>query len=147
MLEQRRPNGTLYLSFEYGILRLWQIPVVALLRGGLSTLPLALLCDLSPLSPEQVVSRLEERIETEGRQENRRKLWASTYLLAGIRFKPEIAGKLLEKAVAQMKESMTYQKILADGRQEGIAQGLAEGLAEGLPNRPKSRTTGSPVMP
>ena len=36
------------------------------------------------------------------KQESRRKLWASTYLLAGIRFKPEIAGKLLEKAVAQM---------------------------------------------
>ncbi len=131
-LIQQHPNGTPYLTFEYGILRLWQIPVSVLLRGGLSTLPLALLCDLSESSPEAVVSQLEERIETEAKQENQRKLWASTYLLAGIRFKPEIAGKLLEKAVAQMKESMTYQHILAEGRQEGIAQGLAEGKAQGI---------------
>lgn len=43
--------------------------------------------------------------------------------LAGVRYAPAIAGKLLEKAVAQMKESMTYQKILADGREEGKAEG------------------------
>ena len=56
----------------------------------------------------------------------------SPYLLAGLRYAPEIAGKLLEKVAAQMKESMTYQKILADGREEGIAQGLAQGVAQGV---------------
>jgi predicted transposase YdaD len=129
---RRRPNGSSYLHFEYEILRLWQVPVSHVLRGGVSTLPLALLCDLSETSPERVVESLEARIETEAVIENRRKLWASTYLLAGIRYAPEIAGKLLEKAVAQMKESMTYQKILADGRQEGIAQGIAEGRSLGI---------------
>ena len=33
---------------------------------------------------------------------------------------------------AQMKESMTYQKILADGREEGIAQGVIQGVAQGV---------------
>ena len=31
-----------------------------------------------------------------------------------------------------MKESMTYQKILADGREEGIAQGVVQGVAQGV---------------
>ena len=53
------------------------------------------------------------------------------YDLAGLRYAPEIAGKLLEKVAAQMKESMTYQKILADGREEGIAQGVVQGVAVG----------------
>ncbi|MBB6052842.1 hypothetical protein [Armatimonas rosea] len=165
-----RPSGRQYLYFEYEVLRLWQVPVSHILSGGVSTLPLALLCDLSETSPERVVESLEARIQSEVVIENRRKLWASTYLLAGIRYAPEIAGKLLlilrecckltrrhylsekqsshlggcqwtvydipkrsiEKAVAQMKESMTYQKILADGRQEGIAEGRAIGLAQGM---------------
>ena len=44
-----------------------------------------------------------------------------------MRYAPEIAGKLLEKAVAQMKESSTYQKILAADRQEGREEGREEG--------------------
>ena len=51
-LVQQHPNGSPYLTFEYGVLRLWQLPVAVLLRGGLSTLPLALLCDFSESSPE-----------------------------------------------------------------------------------------------
>jgi predicted transposase YdaD len=131
-VERIRPNGTRYLAFEYDVIRLWQLPVASVLAGGLATLPLALLCDLSATSPEQVVKGMEARIEKEAKRESRRKLWASTYLLAGVRYAPEIAGKLLEKAVAQMKESMTYQKILADGRQEGIEQGIAEGIEQGI---------------
>jgi hypothetical protein len=122
-VERLRPNGTRYLAFEFGVIRLWKLPVAQVLRGGLATLPLALLCDLSATTPENVVTNLETRIEAEVELEERRKLWTSTYLLAGVRYAPEIAGKLLEKAVAQMKESMTYQKILADGREEGKVDG------------------------
>jgi len=122
-VERLRPNGTRYLAFEFGVIRLWRLPVAQVLRGGLATLPLALLCDLSNTTPENVVTSLETRIGAEAQIEERRKLWASTYLLAGVRYAPEIAGKLLEKAVEQMKESMTYQKILADGREEGKAEG------------------------
>ena len=130
-VERLRPNGTRYLAFEFGVIRLWKLPVAQVLRGGLATLPLALLCDLSATTPENVVTNLETRIETEVQLEERRKLWTSTYLLAGVRYAPKIAGKLLEKAVAQMKESMTYQKILADGREEGIETGKAIGRDEG----------------
>ncbi|WP_394795909.1 Rpn family recombination-promoting nuclease/putative transposase [Armatimonas sp.] len=130
-IEKMRPNGTRYLTFEYEVVRLWKLPVASVLRGGLATLPLALLCDLSATTPENVVTSMETRIELEAKMDERRKLWTSTYLLAGVRYSPEIAGKLLEKAVAQMKESMTYQKILADGREEGIETGKAIGRDEG----------------
>ena len=93
---------------------------------------MALLGDLSGTSPEEVVQQVAERLSSDVAPESIRKLWTSTYLLAGLRYAPEIAGKLLEKVAAQMKESMTYQKILADGREEGIAQGLAQGVAQGV---------------
>ena len=130
-VERLRPNGTRYLAFEFDVIRLWKLPVAQVLRGGLATLPLALLCDLSATTAENVVTSMEVRIDREAQADERRKLWASTYLLAGVRYAPEIAGKLLEKAVAQMKESMTYQKILADGREEGRTEGRSEGLEIG----------------
>jgi hypothetical protein len=88
------------MATPFSVIRLWQLPVAHLLRGGLAVLPLALLCDLPGTSPEEVVTRLESRIEREAQIEERRKLWASTYLLAGVRYAPEIAGKLLERAGA-----------------------------------------------
>lgn len=123
IVERFGPEGSRYHWFKFEVIRLWKLPVVTVLRGGLATLPLALLCDLSGTTAESVVTSLEARLETEAAVESKRKLWASTYLLAGVRYAPQIAGKLLEKAVAQMKESMTYQKILADGRAEGITTG------------------------
>jgi predicted transposase YdaD len=132
LVERGRISAKPYLTFTYNVVRLWQLPVATILRGGLATLPLALLCDLSGTTPEDVVQSLEGQIGRDAALEDRRKLWASTYLLAGVRYAPEIAGKLLERAVAQMKESSTYQKILADGRQEGISQGIAEGLSQGI---------------
>ncbi len=130
-VERGRASASPYLTFRYDVVRLWRLPVATILRGGLATLPLALLCDLSGTTPEEVVQRLEAQIGRDAAQEDRRKLWASTYLLAGVRFAPEIAGKLLERAVAQMKESSTYQKILADGRQEGRQEGQQQGRLEG----------------
>jgi predicted transposase YdaD len=131
-VERLRPNGTRYLAFEFSVIRLWKLPVTQVVRGGLATLPLALLGDLSGTSPEVVVEQVVERLSSNIPLESIRKLWTSTYLLAGLRYAPEIAGKLLQKVAEQMKESMTHQKILADGREEGIAQGLAQGMAQGV---------------
>ncbi|WP_309708241.1 hypothetical protein [Armatimonas sp.] len=132
IVERFRPDGSRYHLFEFSVIRLWKLTAAGILRGGLATLPLALLGDLSGTSPEEVVQQVAERLSTEVAPESIRKLWTSTYLLAGLRYAPEIAGKLLEKVAAQMKESMTYQKILADGREEGIAQGVIQGVAQGV---------------
>jgi predicted transposase YdaD len=130
-LTRRLPAGRRYLTFRYGVVRLWEVPANRVLAGGLATLPLALLCDLSTTSAENVVRSVAERIEGEGQPEERKKLWASAYLLAGLRYAPDIVDRMLEKAVTQMKESSTYQKILEDGRAEGMALGEERGREEG----------------
>jgi predicted transposase YdaD len=55
----------------------------------------------------------------------------ATYTLMGLRYPVEMAKTLL-RGVRQMRESVTYQDILAEGRQEGIQQGIEEGLQQGL---------------
>ena len=58
--------------------------------------------------------------DREAQPGERATLWASTYILLGLRFPPEAAAELL-RGVRDMKESSTYQAILEEGRNEGSA--------------------------
>jgi predicted transposase YdaD len=66
---------------------------------------------------------MDERVRAEASENESEELWASTYLLSGLRFNAGESEALLGKVVAQMRESSTYQKILQDGRAEGVVQG------------------------
>jgi predicted transposase YdaD len=124
------------MDFSYEVIRLWQKPVRPFLAGGLGTLPLAPLCRLpaaesleSALVP--VIRRVVERLEQEATPEDRAKLLTATYVLAGLRVTPEVA-ELLFQGIRAMKESSTYQAILAEGRTEGRTEGRIEGRIEAL---------------
>jgi predicted transposase YdaD len=49
-------------------------------------------------------------------------VWASAYILLGLRYSPALAAQLF-RGVLSMKESSTYQAILEEGRTEGQLQG------------------------
>ena len=139
VLELMRPDSSVYLHFEYGVVRLWQLSVETILAGGLATLPLALLADLSGTSAEAVVERIDERVRAEASENESEELWASTYLLSGLRFDAGESEALLGRVVAQMRESSTYQKILADGETKGRLEEAREALV-----RFGSRRLGAP---
>src|SRR5258708_5298722 len=48
----------------------------------------------------------------------------------GLRYERALSQTLLQ-GVATMKESVTYQAILEEGKAEGIAKGMAAGMVEG----------------
>jgi predicted transposase YdaD len=122
------PHAAGALEFRYQVVRLWETPVEPILEGGLGTLPLAPLARVSPGELPQVIRRMEERLAREAEQAEAALLWTSTYILMGLRYPPELAARLLE-GVRAMKESATYQAILAEGREEGREEGRAEGSA------------------
>ncbi len=64
---------------------------------------------------------MEERLDKEMEPAQAAILWASTYILMGLRYPPALAAQLL-RGVRNMKESTTYQAIL----EEGAAQGRAD---------------------
>ena len=132
VLDLKRPDGSVYLHFEYGVIRLWRVSVETILSAGLATLPLALLADLSGMTAEAVVERMDERVRAEASENESEELWASTYLLSGLRFNAGESEALLGKVVAQMRESSTYQKILADGEAKGRTEGRLEEAREAL---------------
>jgi predicted transposase YdaD len=102
---------------RYQVLRVWQLPAEDLLRGGLGTLPLAPISDVPREDLPRVVRRMRQRL----RQEQRARamdVWAATHVLLGLRYSDGFARQLLQGVIG-MKESATYQAIVAEGRVEG----------------------------
>jgi predicted transposase YdaD len=110
----RPPHSKSEVQFLYQIIRLWELPVEAIMAGGLGTLPLAPLCKVGEAELPIVISRMEQRIRAEAPAAELPALWTSTYILMGLRYPPEVAAHLL-RGVRDMKESSTYQAILDEG--------------------------------
>ncbi len=120
-LQQRLPDRQLVLDFHYRVVRVWQQPVDAVLAGGLATLPLAPLCDDAAADLPGVIRQIDERVRREAKPSEIPQFWLATYLLLGLRYSDDVAEQLL-RGVRAMKESSTYQAILAEGRAEGRAE-------------------------
>ena len=130
LVEQRLPDGGRYLEFRYRVERAWRKPVQAILDGPLGLLPLAPIADVPPESLPDVIRRMVERLRAETTFEIASTSWTSTYVLMGLRYPDEMIQELLQ-GVRGMRESVTYQAILREGRAEGEAKGMAEGMTQG----------------
>ena len=112
------PQGCGGLAFRYQVLRVWQRPAETFLAGGLGTIPLTPLSAVSQTrcpfgTPDG--GAIEPRGAASGRSEV-----VGRDVLMGLRYPAQFAAQLL-RAVRAMKESTTYQAILAEGRAEGQA--------------------------
>ncbi len=120
IVSYQAPHGRGGLEFRYQVLRVWKRPAETFLAGGLGTIPLAPLSDVPTATLPGVIHRMDERLMREAAPADAAKLWAATYILMGLRYPDDFAAELL-KGVRTMKESTTYQAILAEGRAEGQA--------------------------
>jgi predicted transposase YdaD len=127
VLRQAWPEGRVYLEFHYTVVRLWEQPVEALLAGGLGLLPLAPLAGVPTEQVERVIRRMEKRIAAEAPATEVADLWTATLVLLGLNYSAEFANYVM-RGVRTMKESTTYQAILAEGEAKGKAEGKVEGL-------------------
>jgi hypothetical protein len=100
---------------RYRVLRVWQLPVESLLAGGIGTLPLAPVSDVSEARVPEVIRRMKERLSHERRRRRVRDLWAVTYVLLGLRYSDAFADLLFQEVLG-MEESTTYQAIVRKGR-------------------------------
>jgi hypothetical protein len=116
--------------FGFDVLRMWEFPVEKFLGGVIAHLPLVALCDVSAQSLPGLVEVMNRRIKSQASDVDPSSLWVEFDLLLGLKYPPGFVQSLL-KGVGHMRESSTYQAILAEGIAEGKAEGIAEGKAVG----------------
>jgi predicted transposase YdaD len=136
-LELRHPDGDLYDTFRYDVVRVWEQPVQDILACGLTVLPLAPVSKVELADVPGVLLAISERFERETTPEQASALWSATRILMGLRYEQAQVDAIIERVHAMLfgirgiEESTVYQGILREGLAKGEAEGLAKGLAEG----------------
>ena len=129
------------MEFEFEVIRLWEIPADDLLRSALATVPLAVLGKLPEVlrledALADVIKRLAQRLQQEAARQQAERLLTAAYILTGLRLpKPEDVAQLFRGVSVTMRESVTYQAILEEGRVEGRVEGGATVLLKQLTKR------------
>ncbi len=124
------PGEEPHVVFRYRVVRVWELPVEPLLRGGWSTLPLAPISAVREADLPGVIERMRRRLRSPAAPPQAGDLWTATWVLMGLRYEQGLVERLLQGVIA-MEESVTYQAIIRKGRDQGRAEGKAEGKAEG----------------
>jgi predicted transposase YdaD len=117
------------VTLRYRVVRVWQVPANHWLSGGLGLVPLAPLGELRTDQLPAVIGRVKRRLEREAAPGDAADLWSAMYILMGLRYEQALVQRLLQGVLA-MRESVTYQAILEEGRAEGEARGEARGKTE-----------------
>jgi hypothetical protein len=94
-----------------------------ILAGGMGTLPLAPLAAVKRPELPKVIQRMKDRARAALPPSEEAVLWTATYVLLGLRLDEALAKEIL-KGVREMKESVTYQAIIREGKAEGLAEGV-----------------------
>jgi predicted transposase YdaD len=125
------PSRPAYLTFQYQVVRVWEIPPETLLGGGLGILPLAPLGAVTEAELPGVIRRMEERIRNEATADEAGTLWTAADVLMGLRYPRDLVAQLM-RGVHGMKDSVTYQAIVEEGEVKGRAEGRVEARRDDL---------------
>jgi predicted transposase/invertase (TIGR01784 family) len=128
------------LRHEFTVIRLWEQPSEIFLRTP-GLLPFAVLSNT--VNQTHILQAVAEQIDNIPDRRMQNNLTASAAILAGLVLKEEVIQRLLRRDM--MRESVIYQLIKTEGRQEGsqdkakqIARKL---LAEGMTTEEIARIT------
>ncbi|MFQ3583878.1 MAG: DUF4351 domain-containing protein [Cyanobacteriota bacterium] len=111
---------------RYRVVRLWEEPAEAMLKEP-RLWPLAILGRAA--NPEAILRQVAGEIQKLSSGQERANLATYTYLLGGLRFNKEVLRQLLREDV--MRESVTYQALVEESKQLGLAEGLSQGIQQG----------------
>ena len=114
-VQAKLPHGKPYLEFDYDVIRLWQLKPEGILAGGVGTLPLLPLTRVARPDLPRLIREMAKRFHSQAGQAEIDSLWTATYVLMGLEYEEGFASQLL-KGVRSMRESVTYQAILEEGR-------------------------------
>ncbi|MEM7555108.1 MAG: Rpn family recombination-promoting nuclease/putative transposase [Cyanobacteria bacterium P01_A01_bin.84] len=106
---------------RFQVIRLWEQPTAVFLKTP-GLLPFAVLSNAE--SKINVLQEVANRINDISNSKIQTDIAASTFILAGLVLKQEDIQRLLRRDI--MRESVTYQLLVDEGRQEGRQEGIQE---------------------
>ena len=121
-----------FTRHEFEVIRLWEQPSSIFLES-VGLYPFASLAQTD--EPELVLREVAARIEEIPERKLQSDISAMSYILAGLVLDRNRVERIIRRDI--MRESVTYQEILAEGEVKGKTQGLMEGRI----NEAKSLTT------
>jgi hypothetical protein len=120
VLKRYRADGMPYLTFEYAVIRVWELSCDDLLAAGLGLMPLAMLTDDAQDRLPELMKRAEQEIEREKLTPKAvTEFWTQCYGLLGVRYNQQDVKKLFQ-GVAGMMVSSTFQDIFDQGEAKGL---------------------------
>jgi predicted transposase/invertase (TIGR01784 family) len=122
---------------EFEVIRLWEQPASIFLES-VGLYPFASLAQTD--EPELVLREVAARIEKIPERKLQADISAMSYILAGLVLDRDLVGRIIRRDI--MRESVTYQEILAEGEVKGKTQGRIE-EARGLVIRQLTRKLGN----
>ncbi|WP_193200257.1 Rpn family recombination-promoting nuclease/putative transposase [Nostoc sp. MG11] len=119
------------LRHEFSVIRVWeQPPEIFLKTTGL--LPFAVLCDTN--NQVGILQQAAAAVDKIAERRTQSNIAAAAAILAGLVLEQEVIGRLFRKDI--MRESVIYQQIKTEGREEGSEEKAREIainlLAEGM---------------
>jgi predicted transposase/invertase (TIGR01784 family) len=125
------------LYAQYHVVRIWEVPAAELMAyEGL--LPFVALSQTEDAS--QSLRNVVQAINQMPDESQQHEAMAATYVLAGLKLDKEIISSIIRRDV--MQESVTYQAILTEGREERERVIALNLLREGLSIELIARSTG-----
>jgi predicted transposase/invertase (TIGR01784 family) len=114
-----------FTRHEFEVIRLWEQPASIFLES-VGLYPFATLAQTD--EPELVLREVAAKIEEIPERKLQADISAMSYILAGLVLDRDRVGRIIRRDI--MRESVTYQEILAEGEVKGKTQGRVEGRVE-----------------
>ena len=131
VFQNRFPGEEPYVTFHYEVLRVWEMSPETLLACGWGTLPLAPISRVREQELPAILEQMRERLNATSAPPFSKELWTATLVLMGLRFDEALVSHL-SQGITAMKESVTYQAIVREGKAQGIAEGIRQGISQGI---------------
>jgi hypothetical protein len=121
-------SGKKRVTFEYDVIRMWKEPVQPFLEGGVSQLPLAMLCKMPAGKPlekalREVRREIERRLAALPDYAQAVRLMTGAFILTGLRAPRDRVDAIFEGA-SIMHETVAWDEVFDEGRVKTAHLGL-----------------------
>lgn len=117
-----------YLTFTYGVVRVWKESTAALLAAGPGLAPLAILTNESVRNPDAAIEMVHKQFRGSNMPELlSRQLIGATFFLAGLRYNDAQIDNFRLRFDMTLEDSKSYQMVLRMGAERGKLEGKLEG--------------------